>query len=70
MGKGRPGGNPEITKYSFTTDREYPLVESMTLKMDAPTKAALKSGRLPHWQEIARVAIAKALAEEENLKSA
>lgn len=61
--KGRPGGNPEITKYSFTTDREHPLVETMTLRLDAPTKADLKAGLLPGWQEIARSAIAKALAE-------
>ena len=63
--KGRPGGNPDITKYSFKTDREHPLVEAMTLRMDAPTKAAIRAGKLPDWPTIAREAIAKALKEQE-----
>ena len=73
MGKGRPGGNPDLEKHQFKTERKYPLTESMTIKFDRPTKEALTSGKLPNWREIAREAIAKALEEKEreenNLKS-
>ncbi|MBE9168662.1 hypothetical protein IQ238_14495 [Pleurocapsales cyanobacterium LEGE 06147] len=57
----RPGGNPDIKKYGFTTERENPLVEKMTLRMDEEMKAAIKAGKLPNWQEIARQAIAEKL---------
>ncbi|MDJ0713878.1 MAG: hypothetical protein QNJ54_06630 [Prochloraceae cyanobacterium] len=70
---GRPGGNPNIKKHGFKTDRKYPLTENMTIRFDRPTKDALKAGKLPNWREIAREAVEKALAEveeEENLKSA
>ena len=75
MARGRPGGNPNIKDYGFKTDREHPLNQSMTLRLDEPTKKALKSGKLPNWQEIAREAIAKALEakekeEKENIQSA
>ena len=73
MARGRPGGNPNIKEHGFKTDREHPLNQSMTLRMDEPTKEALKAGKLPNWQKIAREAIAKALKEkekeEENIKS-
>lgn len=59
----RPGGNPNIQKHGFKTDRERPLVEKMTLRMDEEMKAAIKSGILPDWQEIARKALEKALHE-------
>ncbi len=55
------GGNPNIKKYGFTTERENPLVEKMTLRMDEEMKAAIKAGKLPNWQEIARQAIAEKL---------
>lgn len=65
MAKGRPGGNPDLKKHQFKTERKYPLTESMTIKFDRPTKEALTSGKLPNWREIAREAVAKALAEQE-----
>ena len=62
---GRPGGNPEIKKYGFKTNRKYPLTENESLKLDKPTKEKLKAGLLPNWRDIAREAIVKALAEVE-----
>ena len=59
----RPGGNPDIRNYGFKTDRERPLVAKMTLRMDEQMKAAIKSGVLPDWQEIARKALEEALRE-------
>ncbi|MDJ0726753.1 MAG: hypothetical protein QNJ38_16735 [Prochloraceae cyanobacterium] len=76
MRKGRPGGNPDLKKYQFTTEREHPLTELAAFRVDKPTKEALKSGELPGWQEIAREAIAQALEEkrkkqiEQDLQSA
>ncbi len=77
MARGRPGGNPNIKEYGFKTDREHPLTEFAALRIDKPTKEALKAGKLPNWQKIAREAIEKALAEieekptssKDNLKS-
>ena len=72
----RPGGNPEITKYSYKSNREHPLTCNVNIRIDEPTKMALKAGELPGWSAIAREAIEKALAEKrakeetENIKSA
>ena len=59
---------------SYTTDREHPLVEKVSFRVDKPTKEALKAGELPGWTIIAREAVEKALAEkraaEKKLKSA
>jgi len=68
---GRPGGNPEITKYGFKTDREHPLTELVAFRVDKPTKEKIKSGVITDWQKIAREAIEKAIAEvEEQQKQA
>ncbi len=61
----RPGGNPDIKNYGFKTDRERPLVAKMTLRMDEEMKAAIKSGILEDWQEIARKALEQALKDAE-----
>ena len=67
MARGRPGGNPNIKEHGFKTDREHPLTQQTTFRIDEPTKAALKAGKLPNWQEVCRQALKKALAEiEEN----
>ena len=66
MSKGRPGGNPEITKYSFK--QKYDWNESCTAKLTLRLPPSLNS-RLKeqeNWTEFARVAIAKALDEEGN----
>ena len=71
MARGRPGGNPNIKEYGFKTDREHPLSKKISLRVDEPTRDAIKAGKLPNWSEIARSAIEKALAEvEEQEKSA
>ena len=78
MPRGRPGGNPNIKEHGFKTDRKHPLSQKITLRVDEPTRAALKAGKLPGWSKIAREAIEKALAEieekeersEQDLKSA
>ena len=76
MKKGRPGGNPNIKDYGFKSDREHPLTHKINIRVDEPTKIALKAGKLPGWSQIAREAIEKALAEalreeeEKNIKSA
>ena len=62
---GRPGGNPNIKNHGFKTDRKYPLTENESLKLDKPTKDKLRAGLVPNWRDIARSAIAKAIAEAE-----
>ena len=68
MSKGRPGGNPEITKYSFTQkyDWDEPCSERMTLRLPSSMKEAIKAGVIENWQEVARQAIAKAIEEAES----
>ena len=71
MRKGRPGGNPNIKDHGFKTDREHPLTEKVSFRVDEPTKEKLKAGKLPGWTKIAREAVEKALTEvEEQEKSA
>ena len=65
---GRPGGNPDIKKYWFETDRPEPLRESLNVRVSASMKKRLKEEE--NWQEFVRNAIAKALEEKEALKSA
>ena len=68
MPKGRPGGNPEITKYGFQQkyDWDEPCSEKMTLRLPPSMKAAIKAGVIEDWQEVARQAIAKAIEESED----
>lgn len=63
MAKGRPGGNPDITKYGFKQQHDWdePCSEKMTLRLPASMKAAIKAGEIENWQEVARKAIAKEL---------
>lgn len=65
MGRGRPGGNPNIKEHGFKTTREFPLTEKVSFRVDKRTKDKLKAGLLPGWTKIARVAVEKALAEVE-----
>jgi hypothetical protein len=59
----RPGGNPLLKKYQFTTDREDPLIDKMTLRMGSRMKAVIRDGNLSDWQEIARQALYSAISE-------
>ena len=66
MSKGRPGGNPEITKFSF--QQKYDWGESCTAKITLRLPPSLdeKLKSIDGWQEFARVAIAKAIEESES----
>lgn len=66
MAKGRPGGNPEITKFSF--QQKYDWGESCTAKLTLRLPPSLdeKLKGIENWQEFARQAIAKAIEETED----
>ncbi len=57
---GRPGGNPDIKKYGFKTDRDEPLRERLQIRVPASMKQQLLSQ--DNWQEFVRQAIAEKLA--------
>ncbi len=59
MGKGRPGGNPDIKEFGFKQkyDWDEPCREKMTIRLPASIKAAIKEGRIKDWQEVCRKAI-------------
>ncbi|MGK7915267.1 MAG: hypothetical protein AB4038_06915 [Prochloraceae cyanobacterium] len=63
-----PKGNPNIVKYGFKTDRTEPLRERVQIRI--PTSMKEKLQEQENWQEFVRQAIAKALQEKEELKSA
>lgn len=52
----------------FTTDRKEPLVEKLQVRIPTSMKEKLQAEE--NWQELVRQAIAKALEEREQLKSA
>ena len=66
MAKGRPGGNPDITKFSFK--QKYDWGESCTAKLTLRLPPSLndKLKSIENWQEFARQAIAKAIEETES----
>ncbi len=66
MAKGRPGGNPEISKYGFKQQYHWdePCTAKMTLRLPPSLYEKLKG--FENWQEFARVAIAKAIEESED----
>jgi hypothetical protein len=57
-----PKGNPDNLQ-PFTTDRDVPLTETLTIRIGKPMKQKLKS--LDNYPEFCRQAIAKALRELE-----
>ncbi len=68
-----PEGNPNIKKYGFTTDRDEPLTDNMSIRM--PPSMMKKLREQDNWREFVRTTLAKALEEkeqleEQNLKSA
>ena len=65
MGKGRPGGNPEIAKYGFKQkyDWDEPCSAKMTLRLPPSQYEKLK--QLDNWQEKVREAIASLLELEQ-----
>jgi hypothetical protein len=56
---GRPGGNPDLQKYSFTTERDEPLRERLQIRVPASMKKELEAK--DNWQEFVRQAIAEKL---------
>ncbi len=66
MPKGRPGGNPDLVKYRFTTDRKESCTAKMTLRLPPSQYAKLKE--IDNWQEKVRGAIAY-LVKSENLSA-
>lgn len=62
-GSGRPGGNPEIARYGFTTEREEPLRGRLQVRLAESDLEALKT--IPHYQEKVREAIAKLIELEQ-----
>ncbi|MDJ0717025.1 MAG: hypothetical protein QNJ54_22880 [Prochloraceae cyanobacterium] len=68
---GRPGGNPDIRKYAFKTDRKESLTKQMNVRVAPSMLEKLQAQE--NWHEFVRQAIEKALAEveeEKNIKSA
>lgn len=61
MGKGRPGGNPDLEEFQYTTDREEPLTAVLSLRIAPSMLQELKSRE--NWQELVREAIAQKLEE-------
>ena len=59
---GRPGGNPDIKKYGFKTDRDEPLRERVQIRI--PTSMKKKLQEKENWQEFVRETLQKALEAE------
>ena len=59
MGKGRPGGNPDLEKYQFKQkyDWKEPCSAQLTLRIPPSLKEKLK--KVDGWQEKVREAILK-----------
>ena len=56
----RPGGNPELVRHQFTTNREEPLIAKLSLRVTPSMLAAIK--RQGNWQEFVRKSLAEALS--------
>lgn len=50
-----PKGNPDITKYSFKTDRPEACTEQITIRIPPSMKAKLKN--IDNWREEVRKAL-------------
>jgi hypothetical protein len=59
---GRPGGNPEIKKYGFKTNRDEPLRERVQIRVPASMKKKLQEKE--NWQELVRQALSQILETE------
>ena len=62
LSSGRPGGNPELGAYQFTTERPEPLTEKFTLRVTKTMLSKLK--QIEDWREFARQALAEKLERE------
>ena len=59
---GRPGGNPELKKYQFITDRDEPLTAKLSMRVAPSMLEELK--KRENWQELVRQAIAAELKKK------
>lgn len=62
----RPGGNPELSKYQFTTERDEPLTQKFTLRVTDSMLEQLRSLDT-NWREFVREAISDKLKQTKNL---
>ncbi|HEY9824933.1 MAG TPA: hypothetical protein V6D19_05760 [Stenomitos sp.] len=62
MGRGRPGGNPDLEKHKFVPAGEESLSINLQVRITASMNQQLK--QMPKWQEFVRTAIAEKLARE------
>lgn len=56
---GRPGGNPDLKKYFYTTDREEPLRSRLQIRVPDSLKEQVQNKE--NWQEFVRQAIVEKL---------
>ncbi len=59
----RVGGNPELSKYQFTTERDEPLTEKFTLRVTTSMLKELLSLD-GNWREFVREAISDKLKQK------
>lgn len=57
----RPGGNPDLAKFKFTTERDEPCTAILNLRVPPSLLLELKSRE--GWQDLTRDAIANALKQ-------
>jgi hypothetical protein len=58
----RKGGNPDLEKYQFTTDRDESLTAKFTLRVTPKMLSELEA--ISNWREFVRDAIASKLKQE------
>lgn len=63
----RPGGNPELVKYQFQNKGDAPLNKKLSVNF---TEEMHKEVKKRGGAEFIRLAVAKALSESSDLKSA
>lgn len=62
----RSGGNPGLKHFQFTTDRDEPLTEKITIRISASMLHVLKQQE--NYREFVRQAIEEKLARETDLQ--
>ncbi len=60
----RPGGNPDLKKHQYTTDRTEPYVVNLQICVTASLKEAVTSR--PGWRDWVRAALEKEFAQPDN----
>jgi hypothetical protein len=57
MAQGRPGGNPDLVKHQYTTERAEPCSDRIQIRMPSSLVERIKS--IPDWPEWARKTLAE-----------